>query len=182
MEAYRQYQQCLLHNKPQEALGHLQQHLNSHRQHALAFYQLGNLQRSLNQWSLSLCAHLEACRLDPKQSDFHLNLGVTYHGIAVNVSPDLLSVNIVHRVQGPDGVWRFCAHDREAEGCPGDHPHFLCLECGRMMCIVDQRMARVKVPDGCEVKGKQMVVYGLCPRCAAEKKEHQQSEDNLNPR
>lgn len=94
----------------------------------------------------------------------------------------LLSVNIVHRVQGPDGVWRFCAHDREAEGCPGDHPHFLCLECGRMMCIVNQRMARVKVPDGCEVKGKQMVVYGLCPRCAAEKKEHQQSEDNLNPR
>lgn len=81
MEAYRQYQQCLLHNKPQEALGHLQQHLNSHRQHALAFYQLGNLQRSLNQWSLSLCAHLEACRLDPKQSDFHLNLGVTYHGM-----------------------------------------------------------------------------------------------------
>lgn len=86
----------------------------------------------------------------------------------------LLSVNIVHRVQGPDGVWRFCAHDREAEGCPGDHPHFLCQDCGKMMCLVDQKMARVKVPEGFEVAGKQMVVYGLCPDCAAKKKEHQE--------
>ena len=47
----------------------------------MAFYQLGNLQRSLGQWSQALCAHLEACRLDPEQSDYHLNLGVTYQGL-----------------------------------------------------------------------------------------------------
>ena len=86
----------------------------------------------------------------------------------------LQSVNIVHRVQGPDGIWRFCAHDRDAEGCPGNHPHFLCLECGKMICLADQKMARVKVPDGYDVDGKQMVVYGLCPDCAAKKKEHQE--------
>lgn len=81
MESYRQYQQSLLQNKPEEALQHLQQHLRDNRQHALAFYQLGNLQRSLGNWSQSLCAHLEACRLDPETSDFYLNLGVTYQGL-----------------------------------------------------------------------------------------------------
>lgn len=81
MESYRKYQQCLLEKKPEEALLHLKHHLANNRQHALAFYQLGNLQRALGLWSQSLCAHLEACRLDPEQSDFHLNLGVTYHGL-----------------------------------------------------------------------------------------------------
>ena len=81
MESYRLYQQSLLQDKPAEALQHLQQHLRANRQHALAFYQLGNLHRSLGHWSQSLCAHLEACRLDPETSDFHLNLGVTYQGL-----------------------------------------------------------------------------------------------------
>lgn len=84
----------------------------------------------------------------------------------------LRSVNIVHQVQGPDGAWRFCAHDREAGGCPGDHPHFLCLECGKMSCISDQKMPRITVPGGYAVEGKQMVLYGLCPECAAEKEKN----------
>lgn len=65
-------------NEHDKALQFLQQHLNANRQHALGFYQLGNLQRSMNQWPQALCAYLEACRLDPEQSDFHLNLGVMY--------------------------------------------------------------------------------------------------------
>ena len=73
-------------------------------------------------------------------------------------------------MQGIDGVWRFCAHGEGADGCPGDHPHFLCLECGRMFCLADQKMPRVKVPAGVEVEGKQFVVYGRCAECAVQKK------------
>lgn len=83
----------------------------------------------------------------------------------------LRSVGIVHQVQGLDGVWRFCAHDPETKGCPGDHPHFLCLHCGRMFCLTDQKMPRVEVPYGMKVEGKQMVVYGCCPECAPEMEE-----------
>ena len=79
----------------------------------------------------------------------------------------LKKAGIVHQVQGIDGVWRFCAHNQGAEGCPGDHPHFLCLSCGKMICLTDQRMPRVDVPDGVSVEGKQMVVYGLCVDCLA---------------
>ena len=68
-------------NQPEKALQHLQQHLNANSLHAFGFYQLGNLLRSLDQWPQALCAHLEACRLDPSQSDFYLNLGVTFQGL-----------------------------------------------------------------------------------------------------
>lgn len=77
----------------------------------------------------------------------------------------LQSVGIVHQVQGLDGVWRFCAHDPGVEGCPGDHPHFLCLSCGKMTCMTDQQLPHVDVPEGVEVGGKQLVIYGTCRDC-----------------
>ncbi|MDL2298014.1 transcriptional repressor [Synergistaceae bacterium OttesenSCG-928-D05] len=80
----------------------------------------------------------------------------------------LQSAGIVHQVQGLDGVWRFCAHDQGMEGCPGDHPHFLCLHCGKMVCLPEQHMPRVEVPKGIKVEGKQLVVYGCCAECAPE--------------
>ncbi len=80
---------------------------------------------------------------------------------------------IVHQVQGLDGVWRFCAHDPESKGCPGDHPHFLCLHCGKMICLTNQRLPRVEVPDGMTVEGKQLVVYGCCSECRPETEDEQ---------
>lgn len=82
----------------------------------------------------------------------------------------LRKTGVVHQVQGVDGVWRFCAHELTEEGCPGDHPHFLCLECGKMSCMTEQKMPRVKVPSGVEVDGKQFVIYGRCAKCAAAKR------------
>ena len=77
---------------------------------------------------------------------------------------------IVHQVQGLDGVWRFCAHDIDSASCPGDHPHFLCLHCGKMFCLTDQKMPRIEVPQGMTVEGKQMVVYGCCANCSPAEK------------
>ncbi|MDO4561195.1 MAG: Fur family transcriptional regulator [bacterium] len=86
----------------------------------------------------------------------------------------LKNSGIVHQVQGIDGVWRFCAHEQDTDGCPGDHPHFLCLSCGRMFCLPDQKMPRVNVPEGMQVEGKQFVVYGTCPGCAVQKSEEKE--------
>jgi len=83
----------------------------------------------------------------------------------------LKTYGIVHQVQGLDGVWRFCAHDPESKGCPGDHPHFLCLHCGKMICLTGQRLPRVEVPEGMTVEGKQFVVYGCCSECGPETEE-----------
>ncbi|MCE5202046.1 MAG: transcriptional repressor [Synergistaceae bacterium] len=88
----------------------------------------------------------------------------------------LRSAAIVHQVQGLDGVWRFCAHDPDTKGCPGDHPHFLCLYCGKMFCLTDQHLPRIEVPEGMKVEGKQLVVYGCCPECAPKKKDGEEQQ------
>ena len=78
---------------------------------------------------------------------------------------DLERAGLVHRVQGTDGAWRFCAHRPDQAGCPGNHPHFLCLQCGAMVCLTGQPLPHVDVPPGCSVSGKQFVVFGLCSAC-----------------
>ena len=77
----------------------------------------------------------------------------------------LRSHGLVHQVQGLDGAWRFCAHDVDRPGCPGNHAHLLCVACGHMECLLDQPLPRVPVAEGFEVEGKQLVVFGRCPGC-----------------
>jgi Fur family ferric uptake transcriptional regulator len=79
----------------------------------------------------------------------------------------LQDAGLVHRVQDQDGAWRFCAHARQGKGCPGGHAHFHCTQCGQMRCLTDQALPWISVSDGAQVTGKQLVVYGLCPACAA---------------
>jgi Fur family ferric uptake transcriptional regulator/Fur family zinc uptake transcriptional regulator len=74
--------------------------------------------------------------------------------------------HIVHEIQGTDGVARFCLHEASREGCLGNHPHFLCRRCGRMSCLTEQPLPYVEVPAGTLVEGKQLLIFGLCPRCA----------------
>jgi Fur family ferric uptake transcriptional regulator/Fur family zinc uptake transcriptional regulator len=79
----------------------------------------------------------------------------------------LQDAGLVHRVQDLDGAWRFCAHARQGKACPGGHAHFHCTRCGRMRCLTDQALPWISVSEGARVTGKQLVVYGLCPTCAA---------------
>jgi Fur family transcriptional regulator, ferric uptake regulator len=74
-------------------------------------------------------------------------------------------VGLVHEVRGVDGTLRYGWHPGEDTRCPGDHAHFLCLRCGGMQCLADQRMPRVVVPRGARVQGKQLLAYGTCARC-----------------
>jgi Fur family ferric uptake transcriptional regulator/Fur family zinc uptake transcriptional regulator len=83
----------------------------------------------------------------------------------------LQRAGLLHRVQGVDGVWRFRGHRTRTGKCGGNHIHFLCLECGRMSCLPEQSLPWVKEPEGAEVFGKQLVVYGLCATCKSEKKD-----------
>lgn len=72
---------------------------------------------------------------------------------------------LVHRVQGTDGVWRTCAQPRGQPGCPGNHPHFLCADCGAMACLTDQPLPRVQVPEGATVQARHFLAIGRCATC-----------------
>lgn len=76
----------------------------------------------------------------------------------------LTSVGLLHCIQGLDGIKRYSIRP-EHPGCPGNHVHFLCITCGRMLCLTDQPMPWVSVPEGLKVKGKQFLVYGYCENC-----------------
>ena len=82
----------------------------------------------------------------------------------------LVEVRLVYKVLGRGGFWRFCAHVPGQKGYPGNHPHFLCLKCGSMKCFTDQVLPWIQVPQGVEVKGKQMLIYGICKKCPTGKK------------
>lgn len=77
----------------------------------------------------------------------------------------LQDAGLVHRVQDQQGAWRFCAHVRLEQGCPGNHAHFQCTGCGRMSCLTDQPLPWVSVSGAAEVLGKQFLVYGRCAEC-----------------
>lgn len=78
----------------------------------------------------------------------------------------LQEAGLLHVVEGTDGIRRYCAHDPRQPHCPGNHPHFVCQECGKMFCLTGQAMPHVEVEPGMVVKGKQYLVYGLCKECA----------------
>jgi Fur family transcriptional regulator, ferric uptake regulator len=80
---------------------------------------------------------------------------------------NLKKARLVHSVQGIDGTLRYVPNPAGKPGCPGGHAHFLCLKCGGMSCLTDQEMPVVRVPRGTEVRGKQFLVYGVCPSCAS---------------
>ena len=93
----------------------------------------------------------------------------------------LESCGLVHKALGADGAWRYCAHSSEGEGCPGNHAHFLCLKCGEMICLKDQPIPNLELPEGFVVHGKQLVAYGLCLRCAAGRISGYEEEDDSAP-
>jgi Fe2+ or Zn2+ uptake regulation protein/uncharacterized protein (DUF4213/DUF364 family) len=91
----------------------------------------------------------------------------------------LQRAGLLHRIQGVDGIWRYRGHDSRPGRCAGNHIHFLCLKCGRMSCLPEQPLPWVKEPDGAEVFGKQLVVYGRCAGC---RKQGHREERNGNSR
>ncbi len=78
---------------------------------------------------------------------------------------------LAHRILGTDGAWRYCAHDPNQTGCPGNHAHMECSVCGRMVCLIDQPIPNLKLPEGWSISGKQLVAYGVCPDCSERKEQ-----------
>ena len=102
-------------------------------------------------------SHLDLLK---QMGDSHIDRVTLYR-----ILSSLTETNFVHQVQGTDGIWRFCFHEREENQCPGCHPHFLCEKCGNMICLLETRLPFVEVPAGYQVRHKQMLMTGICSGC-----------------
>jgi Fur family transcriptional regulator, ferric uptake regulator len=77
----------------------------------------------------------------------------------------LEEAGLAHRVLGTDGTWRTCSQPGMPAGCPGNHVHFMCQDCGQMTCLIEQPMPRVEPPTGAVVAARHFLAYGRCAAC-----------------
>ncbi len=73
---------------------------------------------------------------------------------------------LAHRIAGDDRIWRYNAvsggHDEE-----GEHAHFACDRCGRVVCLDDPPPApRLRLPAGYLLQRIEMTLKGLCAACS----------------
>ena len=73
---------------------------------------------------------------------------------------------LAHRIAGDDRVWRYNAvsggHEDE-----GEHAHFSCDRCGRVVCLDDPPPApRLRLPAGYLLNRIEMTLKGLCAACS----------------
>ena len=73
---------------------------------------------------------------------------------------------IVHRVEGLDKTWRFAVSSRTLE--KGYHPHFICVDCGRVECFRELEIPRLRLNNSNYViKSQEMILKGSCEKCSS---------------
>lgn len=81
---------------------------------------------------------------------------------------DLTDAGILSRSELGDHVWRFELR-READEHSGEHPHFLCLDCGEVSCLSDVNI-RISPRPGKKSVGlgrvTEVLLKGHCDRCS----------------
>jgi Fur family ferric uptake transcriptional regulator len=75
---------------------------------------------------------------------------------------------IIHSIPGLDGIARYAlCHDGCEEGQHHDnHVHFVCTKCGTTQCIDHVTIPSVSLPKGYQPSQMEMVITGVCDRCA----------------
>jgi Fur family ferric uptake transcriptional regulator len=83
---------------------------------------------------------------------------------------DLTEAGLVSRTDVGDHVWRFEFRQEGQGGPQGEHPHFMCTDCGAVSCLpgVNVRISPTSgVPRALSAKNIEVQIKGLCDRCAA---------------
>lgn len=93
-------------------------------------------------------------------SDFHFDNATVFRNLK-----DFCDVGLAVRIDVGDHTWRFELR-RESD----EHPHFLCIACGEVMCLHDVSVAdaarRMEMPAGIRTI-EEMILKGRCDDCVS---------------
>jgi len=79
---------------------------------------------------------------------------------------DLVDAGLVTRSELGDHVWRFELRD-ESHGDGGAHPHFVCVDCGRVTCLHDVELPKPTDKAMAKVgKVTEVLLRGHCVSCS----------------
>lgn len=81
---------------------------------------------------------------------------------------ELTEAGLLSRIELGDHVWRF--ELRRPEGKEGDHPHFVCVDCGEVSCLPSVSV-NIKPSPGTKSssigKVTEILLKGRCGHCSA---------------
>ena len=74
--------------------------------------------------------------------------------------------HVVHVVDDGSGATRYeICHSHHIDGEDDRHPHFRCTQCGRTICLTQQRMPPITLPEGFVSHHTNYIITGLCAEC-----------------
>ncbi len=79
-----------------------------------------------------------------------------------------LDSGILHRIPNETGTatYGMCHDTCTPDHHEHNHVHFKCNKCGQIECLEEKVAHQVSVPFGYKVDGINMIVDGICPKCA----------------
>lgn len=81
---------------------------------------------------------------------------------------DLTEAGLARRTDLGDHVWRFEVQAEGAAHSAASHPHFLCSECGDVVCLPDESVHVTPArgaPRALRKSGVEIQIRGRCDRC-----------------
>jgi len=77
--------------------------------------------------------------------------------------------HLVHVIESGDGCTRYeiCqSHHHDDDEDEDAHLHFFCESCHQTICLSDNHIPQIELPDGYVARSANFLVKGICPKCA----------------
>ncbi|HEY7115389.1 MAG TPA: Fur family transcriptional regulator [Tepidisphaeraceae bacterium] len=129
---------------------------------------------------VAVLQRLAAARKPLAANDVIARLGPHTDAVTVYRTLNTLAEhNLLHRVRGEDGAWRYATtpppattavpHGPDARP-EHPHAHFVCDECGGVECLEElpvppDLLRRNRLGRRYDVRCAEVVVHGTCPKC-----------------
>ena len=101
-------------------------------------------------------------------SDIEKNTDASFDRVTVyRTLQTFVEKGIIHNIPTTDNsiLYALCKADCEAGHHHDNHVHFICDECGKIICLDDVTIPAVKLPKGFKPTHTKMVVNGVCNDC-----------------
>ena len=75
---------------------------------------------------------------------------------------------VVHKIDDGSGVTKYALCE---EGCNCElerdlHLHFHCRHCGETVCLTEQKIPNINLPEGFVAEDANLVLKGICDKCS----------------